>query len=203
MKITGLKVQSKDKNRCNLYIDGDFKCGISVDSVYKYGLKIGTEITEDILNDIMINSQKSQALSKAISYVSKSLKTKKQVKDYLLGKDFNIDIVYFVIDKLKEYGYIDDVEYSRKYIELNSKNKGERLIDYNLMQKGIKKEDIYLARESAVVDNFSAILSIVEKRLKNKEITRELLSKTYKYLIGKGFNYDDIDKVISKYKEEF
>ena len=70
MKITGLKVQSKDKNRCNLYIDGDFKCGISVDSVYKYGLKIGTEITEDILNDIMINSQKSIELSKAISYVS-------------------------------------------------------------------------------------------------------------------------------------
>ncbi len=203
MKITGLKVQSKDKNRCNLYIDGDFKCGISVEATYKYGLKIGAEITNDMLNEVIFSSQKSQALTKAINYVSKSLKTKKQVKDYLLGKDFNIDIVYFVIDKLKEYGYIDDVEYSRKYIELNSKNKGERLIDYNLMQKGVKKEDIYLARESAVVDNFSSILTIVEKRLKNKEITRELLSKTYKYLIGKGFNYDDIDKVISKYKEEF
>ena len=203
MKITGLKVQSKDKNRCNLYIDGDFKCGISVEATYKYGLKIGAEITNDMLNEVIFSSQKSQALTKAINYVSKSLKTKKQVKDYLLGKDFNIDIVYFVIDKLKEYGYIDDVEYSRKYIELNSKNKGERLIDYNLMQKGVKKEDIYLARESAVVDNFSSILTIVEKRLKNKEITRELLSKTYKYLIGKGFSYDDIDKVISKYKEEF
>jgi len=203
LKITGLKVQSKDKNRCNLYIDGDFKCGISVDSVYKYGLKIGTEITEDILNDIMINSQKSQALSKAISYVSKSLKTKKQVVDYLVGKQYPNKIVYFVVDKLKEYNYINDVEYCRQYIRVNSKNKGEKLIDFNLMKKGISKEDIALSRESVEVDNFSAILSIVEKRLKNKEITRELLSKTYKYLIGKGFNYDDIDKVISKYKEEF
>ena len=81
MIITGLQLQSKDKNRCSLFIDGEFKCGISVEAVYKYGLKIGAEITNDMLNEVIFSSQKSQAITKAINYVSKSLKTKKQVKD--------------------------------------------------------------------------------------------------------------------------
>ena len=116
-KITSIKVCEKDKNRCNVFVDGEFSFAIPIEIAYNNNLKVGLELNEPKINELIFLSDKSKALSKGINYVSKNLKTKKQVKDYLLKKGFSIEITYFVIDKLKEYKYIDDVEYSKRYIE--------------------------------------------------------------------------------------
>ena len=43
---------------------------------------------------------------------------------------------------------------------------------------------------------------LAQKRLKDKIITKELLAKTYRYLIGRGFSYEEASYAISDYKVE-
>ena len=69
------------------------------------------------------------------------------------------------------------------------------------MQKGVSKNDIESARQNLTVDTMSTAYKLAEKRLKNKEITLELLSKTYRYLIGKGFSYEEVDSALKPFKE--
>lgn len=196
--ITSITVQEKNKERCNLFVDNEFKCGLSLETVMKYRLKKGEQIDEERLNVIILEGQKNDALNKAVEYVSKALKTKRQVKDYLIKKGYDEQIAYYVIDKLKEYELIDDVVFAKRFIEYAGKNQGRKLIEYKLFNKGVKKSDI----ESAFIDvEFTPIngaLNVLEKYMRNKEKTIENKAKAYRYLAGKGYMYEEIDSAISK-----
>ena len=73
-KITTISLQKNNKNRCNLFIDGEFYKGISLESVYKNRLKEGQEISLDKLDYILMENERNDALSKALNYISKTLK---------------------------------------------------------------------------------------------------------------------------------
>ena len=199
--ITAINLQEKDKNRCNIYVDNEFFKGVSIEMVLKNSLKVGLEVDENKLNMLIQDSELTDALNKAVFYVSKALKTKRQVKDYLLKKGYSNDIVWKCIDKLKEYDLINDTQYSKRYIETMSKNQGKKLIEYKLMSKGIKKEDIYNAYETAEVSHVENAKLLAEKYMKNKEKTKENYAKVYKYLLSRGYSYDEVSEATSIFKD--
>ena len=197
--ITEIKIQEKNKKRCNLFIDGEFFSSISLETTIKNNLKKGQEVDQKELSVLIEESNKVEALSKAVDYVSKALKTKRQVKDYLIKKGYTEEIAWYCVDKLKEYDYINDEKYSERFIESTSKTQGRKLVEYKLMMKGVRKEDIALAYENVEVDNKENAKNIAEKYLKNKEKTKENLAKAYRYLIGKGFSYEEASFALSQF----
>ena len=201
-KITAITSQTKNKDRVNIFLDGEYSFSVSLDTVLNYHLKSGEELTEKEIEEITTVSDKEKALNKGLTYVSKTLKTKKQVKTYLFSKGYSPQTVDYVINKLIEFGFINDIEYAKRYMETYSKTQGKRLIDYNLMTKGVKKTDIAEASEGIEISSKENAAAIAEKRLKNKELNRETIAKTYRYLIGRGFSYEDAEYAISKFKEE-
>lgn len=200
-EITALTPQIKDKNRLNVYIDGKFVCGIGLETAIKYKLKVGVSLTKERLLEIEFDSEKTKAIEKATAYISRAMKTEKQLTDYLAKKGYGTAVISFTLDKLKSYGYIDDVKYAVAYIKTYSKKKGEKLIKYELKQKGISDEDFSLAiKEQAPFED--ACFSVAEKYMARKEKTRENLAKLYKYLLSKGFSYDQVGSVVDKFKGE-
>jgi Zn-dependent protease with chaperone function len=149
-------------------------------------------------------AEREKALKKALDYVSKALKTKRQVKEYLQGKEFSEEIVYNVLDKLIEYGLINDYNYCLRYIETYSKTQGRKLMEYKLMLKGISKTDIEKAfmEIDGEIDNVENVYNLAVKHLKGKERTLENYSKTYRYLASKGYLFEDIDKAMYRIKGE-
>jgi len=201
-KITAITAQEKHKERVNLFVDGEFFAGVSLETALKLRLKVGDSVDETRLNEILKETERTEALQKAADYALKTLKTKRQVKDYLLKKGYSEDTVWQTVDKLKEYGYIDDKEYSKRFIESTSKTQGKRLIEYKLMMKGVRKEDIAAAYETAETDDNASARALCEKYLRNKEKTKENVLKAYKYLIGKGFSYEQADYAVALFKED-
>ncbi len=201
-KITQISAQEKNKERANIYIDGEFYVGVSLETVLKLRLKVGDNVDGDRLSEIVAEAERVDAMAKAADYALKTLKTKRQVKDYLIKKGYSEEIAWQCVDKLKEYGYIDDKEYSKRFIESTSKTQGRRLIEYKLMTKGVKKEDIAAAYETAETDDRENARGLAEKYLRNKEITKENVLKTYKYLIGRGFSYEQADYAVALFRED-
>ena len=200
-EITDLILQKNNKNKVNVYVDGEYSFAISYESILKNRIKKGSVLSDNELVLLQIDNQKALALEKAISYVSKTIKTKKQVYDYLAKKGFADDCIYYCIDKLKEYKYIDDKEYAKRYIE-SVKNQGKRLLEYKLRAKGIKQDDFETAFNEVNPNQQSNAYEVCKKYLKNKELTKENLSKAYRYLIGRGFSYEDVDNAIRQFKDE-
>ena len=201
-EITQINIQTKNKKRCNIFVDGEFFVAVSVETVLKNRLKVGQFIDAKDLQQVVEENDRSEAFSKSLDYVSKSLKTKRQVKDYLIRKGYSEEIAWYCVDKLKEYKFIDDKEYSKRYIESVSKNQGKRLTEYKLMMKGVRREDVESAYLETDIDANLNAKNVAEKYLKNKTIDKEMLAKTYRYLIGRGFSYEQASFAIKSFEKE-
>ena len=105
--ITAIEAQKRNKDKVNLYLDGEFACSLTAESVVRARLKIGQELSEERLREILATSETELAFKKALDYISRAMKTEKQVKDYLCLKGFDALAAERAVDKLKEYKYAD------------------------------------------------------------------------------------------------
>ena len=201
MKITKLEVQKKNKNRVNLYLNEEFYCGLSLEAVVKYNLKVGQEIEEQKLEFLQTDSEREIAQNKAISYISKYQKTEKELKDYLIKKGFDEEIVFEVIKKLKEYSFVDDDIYAKNFIKSKSKRSGKRKLSFELKKRGID-ENLINENIKEYADDSETIFPLCEKYLKNKPRDYKTKQKAYRFLSSRGFVSEDIISALNKYFKE-
>ena len=200
-QITALKEQLKNKKRVSVYLDGEFYCGLDLITVMKYRLKVGEYIEENRLVEIQYEAELQACFDRALSFISSSIKTQKQIKDKLLSLGYLDEIVEKSIEKLKNYGYVDDGDYAKRFASTYKGVKGKKLIKLELRRKGVSENDA----ENAVDDIESqqqACDNLAEKYLKIKEKDQKNLLKCYKYLLSKGFDYDEAKQAVEKYNED-
>lgn len=187
-QITSIEQQKKDKTRCSVYVDGAFYCGLKIEIAIKHRLKSGMEIEKSQLDKIQLDNEKIQATEKAMNHLSATLKTKKQMNDFLAGKGYTQAVIDYVIQKLEGYGYIDDYAYCRAYVGSVS-GKGKAALRAALIKRGAAREAIDAALDETDEDEDEA-LAVARKYLRGKDITRETLNKALRHLISRGYGYD-------------
>ena len=52
-EITAITPQAKDKTRCNVFVDGRFYCGLTLETAMKLRLKAGQTVSEELLSKAM------------------------------------------------------------------------------------------------------------------------------------------------------
>lgn len=199
--ITAITPQVKNANRCNIYLDGEFFCGMSLEAVMKNRLKAGVCVSEKQLEEIQLENEKNVALDKAMTFLSGSVKTEKQVYDYLKEKGFTALVRQYVLEKIKDYGFVNDSDYARRYVETYSNRKGVKLIQLELKRKGVSEECAEQA-VSALGSQADTAKMLAEKYMKNKEVDRKTIQKLYRHLLSKGFTYDDAKEAVERYLSE-
>lgn len=201
MKITKLEVQKKNKDRVNLYLDDEFYCGLSLEAVVKYALKVGQELEIQKLEFLQNDSEREIAQNKAMSYISKYQKTEKELRDYIIKKGFDEEIVLKVIKKLKEYNLVDDMSYAKNYIKSKSKKSGRRKLSFELKKRGIA-DDMVEENIEEYSNDSENILPLCEKYLKNKPRDYKTKQKAYRFLASRGFIGEDIMRALNMFFKE-
>lgn len=197
--ITQITVQQKNKNRSNLYLNGEYYCALDNFTVVKNGLKAGVEIEEEKLAEIQEESEFSFAFDKLLGYISKYRKTKKQALEYLLGKGYTYPVAFKAVDKVCSYGYLSDDDYAKTYVSDYSRKKGKRLMAMELKMKGVDEKHISSALEN--VDEKKNAKDVAAKYMKNKPLDVQTLAKCYRHILSKGFSYDSASDAISYVKK--
>ena len=194
--------------RNKIYLDTDEIMDISPLIRQKYDLKVNDSI-ERFYDEISYEA----SLEKGIFLISLKDRTKKEVRLKLEEKFWNKNAVLKAIEKLEEFGYLNDLNYAISYIE--SKTYGKNRISYNLFQKGIdrstvekayltldeeKEENIDDVKLKKLIDKNSSKInssnSRDEKKLKEEQ-------KLIQYLARQGFSLDKIFKKLKEYKENY
>lgn len=198
MKITKIEVQKNNKSRVNLFVDDEFYCGLSVETILKNNVKPGMDIEEQTIQTFKNETEKEIALNKAVNYVSKQAKTKKQITDYLFKKGFEEDIVNYAITKLKEYNYINDEVYAKHFVKFKTSKNGKRKILMQLKLNGVDEETAKSSIEKYCEDEKS-IFNVAEKYLKNKILDIKTKQKLYRHLISKGYEMENVTNCLNKF----
>ena len=196
-EITLIEPQKNDKERCNVYVDGKFYCGIKLEVAIKYGLKAGTEVDKSKLDEIQLETEKSQAMDKAMTHLSVSMKTRKQMSDFLTKKGYTQAVVDYVLEKLEYYKLVDDYAYCVAFINSIS-GKGKRALEAELFKRGADRAAIDEVLSDFEEDGEEA-KQLLQKYMRGKETTKENLNKGFKYLLSKGYGYDTVKDAISDF----
>lgn len=197
-KITRLEVQARHKDRVNLYIDDVFVTGLTLDTAVKNGLKIGKDVDEKFVVDMIFDSEKQSAFNKTANYMKSSIKTVKQIKEYLNKKGYDEAVINTVVEKLKEYKYLDDSQYVTAFVNTNKSRYGVRKLREKLKQKGVA--DANLSVLDDYEEDVDALKKVAEKYMSHKEKTPENYNKLYRFLAMRGYNFDDINACVNEIK---
>ncbi len=189
-QITSIEPQVKDKNRCNVYVDGRFYCGIKLEVAVKYRLKAGMTVDKSYLDEIQLETEKAQAVDKALTHLSASPKTEKQMRDFLTKKGYVAAVADYVMERLSYYGYVDDDNYCKMYVQSVS-GKSKRAMQAELIKRGADKDAIERAL-SDFEDDAEEVFRLLQKYMRGKQLSRENLYKGSRYLISKGYDMDAV-----------
>lgn len=201
MEITAITPQKRDAARCNIEVDGRFFCGMQLLTVMEHRLKVGSVVTEEELSALQLAGEKQTALDKALSHISVSMKTERDVRDFLRRKGYLQEVSDYVVEKMKGYGFLDDEAYARAYAQSAGEKKGSRLIRMELRQKGIA-DDAIDAALSEGRDESSAARAVLRRYLRGKTPDEKTLRKAYAHLLSKGFDYDTSRSALAELREE-
>ncbi len=200
-KITDIQPQKRNKSRVNVYVDGEYVLALELLTVMKLGLKIGTEVTETQLAEAASDTERSVALERAMNYIARGRKTAFQLRKYLTDKDYASDVVNYVMDKMKYYGYIDDKAYAQAYVEQNSQSKGARRVKQELIQRGIKlseAEEVSAQERDFSLDNAARLAA---RYMRGKDCDIKTIVKLQRYLVSRGYDFDIVNSVVRGYKD--
>ena len=139
----------------------------------------------------------------SLRYLSYRPRSEKEIVDYLTRKKIDEQIQHKIIEKLKTYNFINDLEFAKFRVEqrVKFKHKPLRAIEFELKQKGIDRDliDGAMAKfEDKNVFDLENAKKLAEKKL---DFYRNLDGKKRKekvmsYLLRKGFSYDTVKKVL-------
>ncbi|CAN5502970.1 MAG: regulatory protein RecX [Pyrinomonadaceae bacterium] len=153
------------------------------------------QVRERIINDA--DKSRERTMNRAVKLLSAKPRSIGELRERLLEKVWtNEEIVNSVIEKLKEYKYLDDQQFARSLAlsKLRQKPQGKRRLQQALSRKQLDKEIV----DEAIVSAFekmpegNLINLAIEKRLrlKGRPETREDKKKFYDHLLRQGFSYD-------------
>jgi regulatory protein len=201
--ITKMEKQKKDESRWSIYIDGAFAFGVTDKIAKKYGLYEKMEFEPTQYEKLLKQMQFEKAKYRALDYLSRADRSTKQIKEKLIGLEYAESVVEEVIEFLKQYGYLNDEAFAKRYLEgqMKSKHKSYRKISYELYQKGIEfeKDDKNLIEEKEKEN----ILYFLKKYQYTKELSPKEKNKMINRMINRGFSYGMVMGEIRKIDESF
>ena len=201
MLITNLSMQKKDVSRVNISLDDKFYGVIFDELVYQNRLKVGNEVEEQDIINLINESSRSFCKNDAFNNLSRYVKTEQELKDYLYNKGYHKDAVDYALSAVKEYNLIDDEKYADSYYKLHKDSKSCMQIKQALLNKGIKDN---IVDKVCIFDKDEEIVlarKLVEKleRVEDGKITYKNLVRLKRQLLQRGITYDVISIVTSDY----
>jgi regulatory protein len=203
-KITALKVQKRNSNRVNVYLDGEFAFGVS--RIVSAWLQIGQTLTEEKILSLQKEDTEEVAFQNALKLLSFRPRSIHEVQKKLKENGFDESAIHSVIERLTRDGLVEDGSFAQAWVENRTvfHPRSRKLIALELRQKGVPDEVVQNALAAGSVDDETlAYQSAIQysRRLKGLEWL-EFRKKLSAYLLRRGFSYETVSPMVRRVWDE-
>jgi len=199
VKISKIEPQKKNKKRCSIYIDGEFKFGLTKELVLKYDLNEGDEITEEDIKNVLLEEEKHKIIQRAFKILHYRERSVRELRDRLMRIGFDNSLVDEVIAELIADKTLDDERFARAFVNdyTSLKPKGNRFILSELTRRGVAREIITNLLDTR--DEGELIRNYIEKKASNLDMKNpKERQKLVRRLLTRGFTPDIVYDMIKK-----
>jgi regulatory protein len=187
--ITRLAPQRRNKERVNVYLDGEFAFGLALNA--SSGLRVGQTLSSREIEKLQAIDTVEKAKAAAYRFLSYRPRSTAEVRKRLLQKGYDEQVVQSVIARLTELSLLDDAGFAAYWVEQREafRPRSRRALRYELFQKGVSREIVEHAL--AELDETESARRAAERKLHQWDrLPRdEFFQKMQRYLRSRGFNY--------------
>ena len=201
-KITALKLQKRNKDRVNVYLDDEFAFGLS--RIVAAWLRTGQELTEEKIAELQAQDNVEVALQRALNFLSYRPRSEEEVRRNLVKHGYHEGIIEEILALLRRGGLVDDKNFAELWVENRSefRPRGSRMLRQELRQKGISDQVIASALEELDEDDLALKAARKKARRYSQLEWMDFRKKMSGFLARRGFNYGIIAEVVPKIWEE-
>jgi regulatory protein len=200
--ITALKINSRKRNRVDVYLDGS--PGFQLLKSFAAELRIGQFLSAEQITKLRFKDRRERVFLLAMGQINRRPRSEKELRLYFAKKKIESDIYEPVLERLQTAKLIDDRAFAELWVENRQafRPRSARALRYELRQKGVASEDIEEVLED-YDDLQAAYQAVLKPARKMKDATwEEFRKKVGGYLARRGFPYSIVAPVVRETWQE-
>lgn len=200
--ITALEVQKRNKDRVNVYLNGEFAFGLSALEAVR--LHKGQRLSDAEVNALREADVRQQAVESAAHFLGYRPRSMAEVRQNLAAKEFAPEVIEAAVERLKEMGFVDDAAFARYWAQNRTEFKplSRRALKVELRRKGVADDAIGEAL-SDVDESASAYQAATKQVRKLRGLTkREFKLKLGAFLQRRGFSSETTQDTVLRLIDE-
>ena len=211
MEVTKLSSQIKNPDRINIFLNNKYEFSLDISQVIDLAVKSGNIYSDEEVVVLRREGEFSKYYTKAMVYSLARPRSTREISDYLYRqtrtKTYLVkgerrerigmapELSQRIINKLIEKKYLNDENFARYWVENRNLKKGisERTLKQELLKKGVSQEIVNTVIENSERNDEEELKKVIAKRRHRYESD----DKFIKYLMSKGYQYYQIQEVLS------
>jgi regulatory protein len=202
MKVTALRVQARNKNRVNVYLDGRFAFGLA--KLEAARLRIGQELDEAAVARLQSADSREQIHERALRLIARRARSESEVRENLKKHGVAEPLIDAEIARLRETGLLNDETFAKLWVENRAafRPRSQRALQVELKRKGVPPAAMRAAL--AETNDADAAYRLATQRarrltaLPHDEFRRKLAG----FLARRGFDYDTVGPLVERAWQE-
>lgn len=201
-RITALRVQKKNKQRVNVYLDGKFAFGLA--TIEAARLQRGQYLSDEEIAQLQGRDARETAYERTLDFLSYRPRSEAEVRRYLQEKQVPPAVQEEIIARLERAGLLDDHAFARYWVENREqfKPRGLYALRSELRQKGLS-DDIIESVLGSLDEEESAYQAAQQRVLRWRCLDYQpFRQKLGAYLQRRGFAFETVEAVVNRVWQE-
>lgn len=200
--MTITEITAINKSRYRVTLDEGEHFVLYRGELHRFQMKQGGELSEENYEHIFREILPKRAKLRCMNLLKTRDYTRQQLGDKLKQGEYPAEIIEDAIAYVESYGYVNDENYVRNYVEYHMQTRSRKRIENDLQQKGIRRELISkvfdeLEEDGLEIDETSMIQKfLLKKNFHAATATEKERQKMYGFLYRKGFRADAINRAL-------
>jgi len=201
--ITAIEPQKRNKERVNVYLDGQFAFGLA--AVEAARLRPGQHLAAEEIARLQERDAVERALQAAMNLLSYRPRSRAELQQRLAQKGYADQTIEEALARLERSGLVDDCAFARYWVENRARGspRGQPVLRGELARKGVDGQLIDQALadydEEAAAEQVAARIARRLQGLDRATFRRRLVDA----LRRRGFAYDVIEPLVVRMLEEY
>ena len=200
--------------KIHLSLDGEYIATVNADYWFTCGIKSGSEVTPEQLEELLTESARRKMMNKALDLLSLRDYSRRELSDKLVTKAWekkeqkDMDLGSLkqqasdICDRLEELGLLNEERFARSYVDelIRRKHLSRSGLKTALIQKGVQRDIIETVLEAVDVDPVEQIRELLATKFKNRDLTDEKQkTRTVNALLRLGYRYNEIHAAMGEW----
>jgi regulatory protein len=210
LKITAIRAHRRDRQRVDLYVDGERCCTAPLEAVHRLGIGPGDDVTAATLAALEDEDEVWRGRETAYRLLARRARSVQELRRSLMRRHFAAGVIDGILAELADRGYLDDAAFSAAFVRdrLRLRPSGRARLVQELRVRGV---DAALAGEAVRAVFASAGATEAQLALqaagawsrrhpvhgRGDDVARR--RRLYAHLVRRGFDADAIGGALRRF----